>query len=200
MGTATAGCPSNISPPHKVVALFGGKLDQVDEQSKSAAKLAVHLLKQPHSSSSKEADMAAGLSRMLSIGFGPSGAGSGVTVQGVLNSRGSVDPPDSQTLSSEGTFEAGDLSEAAAANADALDRLVQLLEQYCHPSNTGSWSGDLAVFLRYGVHYFMKVRAGRDTMVASCVPSGFSFCQVSEPFWWRVPGSVHDCCGGALRP
>ncbi|KAF6261252.1 hypothetical protein COO60DRAFT_1625449, partial [Scenedesmus sp. NREL 46B-D3] len=39
-------------------------------------------------------------------------------------------------------------------------KLDQLLEQYCHPSNTGPWSGDLAVFLRHGVHYFMKVAVG----------------------------------------
>jgi hypothetical protein len=49
------------------------------------------------------------------------------------------------------------MSAAVAASADALDALVQLLEQYCHPSNTGPWSSELAVFLRHGVHYFMKV-------------------------------------------
>jgi hypothetical protein len=51
------------------------------------------------------------------------------------------------------------MSAAVGASADALDALVQLLEQYCHPSNTGPWSGELAVFLRHGVHYFMKVGA-----------------------------------------
>lgn len=49
------------------------------------------------------------------------------------------------------------MSAAVEASADGLDALVQLLEQYCHPSNTGPWSGELAVFLRHGVHYFMKV-------------------------------------------
>jgi hypothetical protein len=29
-----------------------------------------------------------------------------------------------------------------------LELLVSLLEQYGHPSNTGGWSHDLAVFLR----------------------------------------------------
>jgi hypothetical protein len=49
------------------------------------------------------------------------------------------------------------MSAAVESSAAALDALVQLLEQYCHPSNTGPWSGELAVFLRHGVHYFMKV-------------------------------------------
>lgn len=47
-------------------------------------------------------------------------------------------------------------SEAAAGAADRLDALVQLLEQYYHPSNGGSWTPDLAAFLRQAVHYLMK--------------------------------------------
>lgn len=47
VGTATANCPTALSPPHRAAQLFGNKLDQVDDQAKSAAKLAVHLLKQP---------------------------------------------------------------------------------------------------------------------------------------------------------
>jgi hypothetical protein len=66
----------------------------------------------------------------------------------------------SGVLSGAGFEAAGEgvpMSAAVEASAGALDALVQLLEQYCHPSNTGPWSGELAVFLRHGVHYFMKV-------------------------------------------
>ncbi|WIA33391.1 hypothetical protein OEZ86_006527 [Tetradesmus obliquus] len=59
-----------------------------------------------------------------------------------------------------GTATAGCPSSISAPHRASLlfgTKLDQLLEQYCHPSNTGPWSGDLAVFLRHGVHYFMKV-------------------------------------------
>jgi hypothetical protein len=62
------------------------------------------------------------------------------------------------------------MSAAVSASADALDSLVQLLEQYCHPSNTGGWSSDLAVFLRHGVHYFMKVRTAAGAAAGTCRP------------------------------
>lgn len=185
VGTATASCPSAISAPHKAVQLFGTKLDQVDDQSKSAAKLAVHLLKQPQRQGGAAAGAAAvpaaapassgGLEKALSLGLGPGGSGSGVMVQGILRSRTAAQTAAAEAertsssgvlgLSAEGSSHAAAgaagedvaVSPAIAASADALDSLVQLLEQYCHPSNTGSWSGDLAVFLRHGLHYFMKV-------------------------------------------
>jgi hypothetical protein len=177
VGTATAGCPSTISAPHRATLLFGTKLDQVDDQPKSAAKLAVHLLKQPQlqqladSAAAAVAEAAvataASLESALSLGLGPAGSSSGVSVQGILHSRQCVAAEAdvlAAALASEQQQQqglaAGDgvaMSPAVAAAADALDSLVQLLEQYCHPSNTGAWSGDLAVFLRHGVHYFMKV-------------------------------------------
>jgi hypothetical protein len=178
VGTATAGCPSSISAPHRATQLFGTKLDQVDDQPKSAAKLAVHLLKQPQqqkvsgvsdpAAAAAAVATAASLEGALSLGLGPAGSSSGVSVQGILNSRqcAAEDLPDSLAAALAGEqqqqqgAEAGDrvpMSAAVGAAADALDSLVQLLEQYCHPSNTGHWSGDLAVFLRHGVHYFMKV-------------------------------------------
>lgn len=145
---------------------------QVDDQPKSAAKLAVHLLKQPQAAAAAAAAKAnAGLARMLSLGLGTVDAASGVQVQGLLHSRGHEQQQSAQgnagdgsTLRGEGLDEAAAAGEdvvmtaAVSASADALDSLVQLLEQYCHPSNTGGWSSDLAVFLRHGVHYFMKVR------------------------------------------
>jgi len=173
-------------------------MPQVDDQAKSAAKLAVHLLKQPQqpaaaaaaaaattTAAAAAAAAAAGppktqtLDRSLSLGLGPPGTGSGVVVQGIVHSRS--DEPSTLTsqgstalkglslgepggvLGAEGLEAAGEgvpMSPAVEAAADALDALVQLLEQYCHPSNTGSWSSELAVFLRHGVHYFMKVRGG----------------------------------------
>jgi hypothetical protein len=175
VGTATAGCPSTISAPHRATQLFGSKLDQVDDQPKSAAKLAVHLLKQPQQQQGSEVPdlaaavaTAASLEGALSLGLGPAGGSSGVSVQGILNSRqcAAEDVPDGVAAALAGEQQqqqgaaAGEgvpMSAAVSAAADALDSLVQLLEQYCHPSNTGHWSGDLAVFLRHGVHYFMKV-------------------------------------------
>lgn len=47
VGTATAGCPSALGAPHRAMQLFGSKVDQVDDTPKSAAKLAVYLLRQP---------------------------------------------------------------------------------------------------------------------------------------------------------
>ncbi|KAF8058035.1 proteasome activator subunit 4 [Scenedesmus sp. PABB004] len=166
VGTATAGCPSTIGAPHRAAQLFGTKLDQVDDQAKSAAKLVVHLLKQPHpraaapqpgaavaapSAAPAAAGGAEGLARALSLGLGPPGGGGGVSAHGVLRSGGGAEPGPA------GAAAGLAMSPAVAAAADALDALVQLLEQFCHPSNTGAWSGDLAVFLRHGVHYFMKL-------------------------------------------
>jgi hypothetical protein len=182
VGTATAGCPSSISAPHRATVLFGTKLDQVDDQPKSAAKLAVHLLKQPQqpqqqatSNAAAEAAVAtaASLEGALSLGLGPAGSSSGVSVQGILHSRQCAADSLAAALASEQQQQQGEtagdgvaMSAAVAAAADALDSLVQLLEQYCHPSNTGGWSGDLAVFLRHGVHYFMKV----------CVHCAYQMC------------------------
>jgi len=121
--------------------------EQVDEQPKSAAKLAVHLLKQPQSSSAAVSRAAsssmssadAGLDRMLSLGLGAVGASSRVAVQGLLHSRfeqpqdalvaaGDVVPDGSSSGSlAPGICEgaaAGEgvaMSAAVAASADALD-------------------------------------------------------------------------------
>jgi hypothetical protein len=70
------------------------------------------------------------------------------------------------------------MSAAVEASADALDALVQLLEQYCHPSNTGPWSSELAVFLRHGVHYFMKV--GQMQLSSKKLYSSSSCCPLSS--------------------
>lgn len=154
---------------------------QVDDKAKSAAKLAVHLLKQPpqRTATTVTASKTSSLDRSLSLGLGPlqgSAAGSGVEVQGIVASRagddnneglaagdsssGSGFGPGFEPSPSAAAGEGVAMSSAVEASADALDALVQLLEQYCHPSNTGSWSGELAVFLRHGVHYFMKVGLG----------------------------------------
>jgi hypothetical protein len=157
----------------------------VDDQSKSAAKLAVHLLKQPQQqqqaavrqqeqqTASAAAAAASSLERVLSLGLGAPGAGSGVEVQGIVASRredslgggaaAGVTPPPAAAAAAAAGLAAGSgvaMSPSVAGAADALDALVSLLEQYCHPSNSGSWSGELAVFLRHGVHYFMKVGWG----------------------------------------
>jgi len=47
VGTATASVPVTLGATSRASQVFGGKLDQVDDCSKSAAKLALHLLKQP---------------------------------------------------------------------------------------------------------------------------------------------------------
>jgi proteasome activator subunit 4 len=44
-----------------------------------------------------------------------------------------------------------------------LESLIDLLEQYYHPSNGGSWTNSLERFLRFLVHYFMK-RISREQM------------------------------------
>lgn len=154
---------------------------QVDDQAKSASKLVVHLLKQrpQPSSTPAAAATASSLDRSLSLGLGAPGSSSGVEVQGIITSpsdlqqglaasqgsaalKGLTLQGEPKTLGGggEGFEAAGEgvaMTAAVEASADALDALVQLLEQYCHPSNTGPWSGELAVFLRNGVHYFMKV-------------------------------------------
>lgn len=168
---------------------------QVDDQSKSAAKMMVHLLKQPQQQQPAATSTAAAaaapakpsLDRSLSLGLGTPGTGCGVEVQGMVHSRTTAEPSTTQGSAAlpqglslqqgsgvlpEGAAAAGvgvdfeaagegvPMSAAVSSAADGLDALVQLLEQYCHPSNTGSWSSELAVFLRHGVHYFMKVGGG----------------------------------------
>jgi hypothetical protein len=67
---------------------------QVDDQSKSAAKLAVHLLKQPQQQQQQAVavsgppDPSSSLDRSLSLGLGTPGSGNGVDVQGLVCSRG----------------------------------------------------------------------------------------------------------------
>eukprot|EP00803_Ostreobium_quekettii_P004443 evm.model.scf_1622.1 EVM.evm.TU.scf_1622.1 scf_1622:15-10438(-) len=45
-----------------------------------------------------------------------------------------------------------------------MEKFVSLLEQYCHPSNNGRWTGDLASFLNYLVKYFLEqlAKQGRE--------------------------------------
>lgn len=95
---------------------------QVDDCSKSAAKLALHLLKQPAPAASGHASSAAG-------GRGDDAAAAG---------DGGDDVEGGEVA----------LSPGSAAALERLELLVALLEQYGHPSNTGGWSGDLAIFLR----------------------------------------------------
>jgi hypothetical protein len=208
VGTAGANVPTAQGATHQAAILFGGKVDHVDDSPKSAAKLAVHLLKQadpkgltptPTAAGTATADRsgsvelaaavagASSLERMMSAGFGAAALGSGVVTPGILSHTasstssggGSSDPVSSSSRkgrgrsSAEATAAAGGgggggggegrpalteqpMTAAVAAACDDLDSLVQLLEQYCHPSNGGNWSHDLASFLSQGVHYFMK--------------------------------------------
>lgn len=103
VGTATATPPISRGVPSQASAIFGNKVDQVDDVSKSAAKLMVHLLKDP----------------------------------------GHMDE-------GEGTLAVSDSA------MSALEAIVELLEQYYHPSNGGSWTWDLTIFLKQAVHYFVK--------------------------------------------
>jgi hypothetical protein len=119
---------------------FATTQKQVDDQAKSAAKLALYLLKQPDGTPAAAAPRPAALARTPSAlaredASTPAAAASAaaVTLRGVI---------------SDAAPDEGGEGEGAAAAMDALDSLVQLLEQYYHPSNGGSWSSDLAVFLR----------------------------------------------------
>lgn len=152
----------------QVLLLFGGKVDQVDDRSKSAAKLALHLLKQPDSkatamdsSSSLPASSPQATSALCRGASLTKGASSS------LDAASGGKPPKSEPVLGSGVARHGFISSQISADEepitpdvegalDAFDALVQLLEQYCHPSNSGSWSHDLAVFLRQVVHYFMK--------------------------------------------
>lgn len=118
----------------------------MDDASKSAAKLALHLLKQPDGTAAaappppaaEAAPPAAprcALARADSSTPAAAASTARVSLRGVVSDA----PP-------AGGEEAA--APGAAAAADALDSLVQLLEQYYHPSNGGSWTPDLAVFLR----------------------------------------------------
>ena len=206
VGTAGASVPTAQGATHQAAILFGSKVDHVDDAPKSAAKLAVHLLKQPDSSGSSPAAASAaaavatavrtssnelaaaaggggggsGLERMMSAGFGATALGSGVVTPGILShttsSSGGGGGANATTSGSSSRKGRGRSSAAAAADGgnsgpatadqpmtaavatacDDLDSLVQLLEQYCHPSNGGNWSHGLAAFLSQGVHYFMK--------------------------------------------
>jgi hypothetical protein len=84
---------------------------------------------------------------MQSLGLGASAEGSGVDLNGILRTNEAGDLPQGSEVPA---------TSAVLAAADSLDSLVQLLEQYAHPSNGGQWSGDIAMFLSFGVHYFMK--------------------------------------------
>jgi hypothetical protein len=163
VGTATASVPTSQGAPQRANLLFGSKVDQVDDCSKSAAKIAVHLLKQrdpqqPQEQQQPGTPVAAagpgtpkkarvGLTRMQSLGLGASAEGSGVDLNGILRTSAAGELPQVSEAPA---------SSAVLAACDSLDSLVQLLEQYAHPSNGGQWSGDIAVFLTFSVHYFMK--------------------------------------------
>jgi hypothetical protein len=133
---------------------------QVDDQAKSAAKLAVHLLKQPQQQQALPQRVAS-LERSTSLGLGPGGISGNVQVHGIIGSSitssAAAAGEQQQQLQLPAAGEGVAMAPGVAAAADALDALVALLEQYCHPSNTGSWSAELAVFLRHSTHYFMKV-------------------------------------------
>jgi len=159
VGTATASVPTSQGAPQRANLLFGSKVDQVDDCSKSAAKIAVHLLKQRDAAQQQPGTPVAaagpgtpkkarlGLTRMQSLGLGASAEGSGVDLNGILRTNEAGDLPQGSEVPA---------TSAVLAAADSLDSLVQLLEQYAHPSNGGQWSGDIAMFLSFGVHYFMK--------------------------------------------
>lgn len=173
VGTATAGCPNAVGAPHRATQLFGNRLDQVDEAPKSAAKLVVHLLKQQQQQNEqqdKQQQQQLPLQSVPSLGLGTPSSGGGVAVQGVLRSQpgpqgllllpSSSKCGDHHHATGGAAAAAGEgvpLAPSVAAVADALDTLVGVLEQYAHPSNSGPWSGSIAMFLRHGVHYFMKV-------------------------------------------
>lgn len=123
----------------------------MDDQSKSAAKLALYLLKQPDGAEPPappsprqppQPAAAVGLARADSSTPAAAASTASVAAAGVISDapRGGVgggDQPEEEAASA-----------GAAAAGEALEGLVQLLEQYYHPSNGGAWTPDLAVFLR----------------------------------------------------
>lgn len=50
----------------------------------------------------------------------------------------------------------------ACQAAGCWSSLVQLLEQFCHPSNTGSWSGQLGSLIKQATRLMMKQLAKQD--------------------------------------
>ena len=56
-----------------------------------------------------------------------------------------------------------------------MEKFVALLEQYCHPSNNGRWTSDLASFLNYLVKYFLE-------QLAKQVRQRNTVCLVFLPF------------------